>query len=786
MSYSLSRRDLLELEPRLCADFARVLPFDAHAVYFPLETRTQEPEWLADEKKLLIPLVREEQLLGVFMCHVDDESRVLSVLPALSGFSAVCLDNLALYKAGQLESLTGLMTREVLLERLRQEMEGVQASFARGFSGGEDLRGLGGNIGLIVISFDGLREIVRSVGYGFADRLVLAMAEAFRDGLPGQVAGARSGDTAFAVLLPGATRIECEKLAISLVARMEQVCLQESLTGRRFSILPCAGYAFFPQDMDGAHPRELREQPRVLLHKAELAADIVRSLPAGLRPVRMLGYNRLLAEGGHVQRVYPLSRVLINLGRGVGAREGQRFSVWSIKYAAQRGNRDEEQPLYKGEVVLLEVRESESVAEVLHLGDPAWALEQGDVLTFIDDATVPPGAEWNSGVSHRPDPLTGLLRHGDFLACLAQKSKTDASFGLALVHVDFRNSQSSLAEFNPEHVLRQVAALCRRAFPEKEGGVPGGRFGLNSLIFYHTGQQSPALETLYTQICEEAGSELGVRLGVGIACWPFLQFRHADILECARKALGYALMLPPPQVGVFGSLAMNISADHLHCRGDIFGAIEEYKLALLADQDNALAWNSLGVCLATLGRHAEARGYFEEALKRGPDDSMLNYNLGAVCQTLNDPAAEGFFLECLRLSPNNLYALVRLGQLAEAAEDVDKARAYYTKAAGCEETSSLPYRHLARLAMQEKKMDEAREHLHQALLRNPQDAAALSLMASLYLDGGEDPELAESLARQSVLQRPEYHNGWLVLAKALEVLGRPEEARQALMKSGEA
>ena len=83
-------------------------------------------------------------------------------------------------------------------------------------------------------------------------------------------------------------------------------------------------------------------------------------------------------------------------------------------------------------------------------------------------------------------------------------------------------------------------------------------------------------------------------------------------------------------------------------------------------------------------------------------------------------------------------------------------------------------------------MEEAREHLHQALLRNPQDAAALSLMASLYLDGGEDPELAESLARQSVLQRPEYHNGWLVLARALEVLGRTEEARQALMKSGEA
>lgn len=89
------------------------------------------------------------------------------------------------------------------------------------------------------------------------------------------------------------------------------------------------------------------------------------------------------------------------------------------------------------------------------------------------------------------------------------------------------------------------------------------------------------------------------------------------------------------------------------------------------------------------------------------------------------------------------------------------------------------------LALRLGKADQAREHLHQALLRNPRDVAALSLMADLYLDGGEDPELAESLARQSVALRPEYRNGWLVLSRALEVQGRLSDAREALLKAGE-
>ncbi len=796
MKHALVRRDLLELEQRLCECLGRILPFETHAVYFPQEVRTANPEWLPEEGKLLLPLVLRGNLLGVFMARISDGDRVAALLPSLPGIAALCLENLELYKCGRLDALTGLSTRQVLLERLLQETENIRSSFARGFGGEEDPRTFSGSMGLIVVSFDGLREVARNAGYGFADRLAAAMAAAFASGLPGQVLGARTGDCSFAAFVPGASRPECEALAADLVRRLDQVRLPDPLTGRRLGVMTCAGYALFPQDMDGVRQRHVEEQPRILLHKAELAADVARTRPEGLQPVRVMGYGRLLLEGGCVRQVFPFSRVLTSLGHAVGAREGQRFSVWSVNYSV-RGREDGEslQPLYKGEIVLLEVREFDSVAEILHLGDPAWQLEPGDALTLLPEErtlSLAPSAHEEDGVSHRPDPLTGLLRHGDFLARLAQTCVGHERFGLALLHVDLarvRDDDSIIRPAaQPEHLMAQVAGLCREAFVQSgNGAVLGGRFGLNSLIFCHPDLDAAGLKSQYETLCGEAAARLGVRLGAGLAFWPFLRFRPADMIECSRKALEYGLLLPAPHVGLFGSLAMNISADKRHSRGDVFGAIEEYKLALLADEDNALAWNSLGVCMATLGRHAEARGFFEEALKRTPEDPTLAYNLGAVCQTLHDTAAAAeHFRTCLELAPDHMYAEVRLGQLAEAAGNPDEARFRYESAAALDAGSPLPFRHLALLALHEGRQELAREHLHQALLRNPRDAAALSLMAGLYLDGGEDPELAEALARQSVARRPDHRKGWLVLARALEVLGRKAEAREALLKAGEA
>ena len=113
LTTGLVRRDLLDLEQRLRDSLYRVLPFEAHAVYFPRQTRSKEPEWLPDEGKLLLPLVRHGELLGVFMARVPDAERVTALLPSLTGIDHLSLENLALKTPWRNEPRTRLATHEL-------------------------------------------------------------------------------------------------------------------------------------------------------------------------------------------------------------------------------------------------------------------------------------------------------------------------------------------------------------------------------------------------------------------------------------------------------------------------------------------------------------------------------------------------------------------------------------------------------------------------------------------------------------------------------------------------
>lgn len=460
-----------------------------------------------------------------------------------------------------------------------------------------------------------------------------------------------------------------------------------------------------------------------------------------------------------------------------------------------------------------------------------------------------------------------LLRHGDFVRQLARQCEGRAAFTLVLVRLcDTPNSHATKTTDSSAHShsdsphdsdtrMMLLHLLCRHTW-EASASPHGGaqeeakasstsgtapapsappllaaRYGQSSLIFLHahssqhgahsthstrgeqTIQAAHFYAELYARLTREAAAQ-GLDVAVGIASWPHLRFTRADMPECCRKALDLALLLPQPRVGVFGSLALHISADKRYSRGDIFGAVEEYRLALLDDRNNSMAWNSLGVCMAALSRPQEARGHFLKALQgwkraqRQPDlpipflpaDTTLAaeyaatlYNLGTVCQTLGERrAAARHFRQCVDLQPDHYFALLRLGQLAEEGERASKARAYYEGALALElhgengtsgtagqHRGGMARRHLARLAVRGRKFREARELLHEALLHDPQDAAAMGMLAELCLDGGEDPSMAEMLARNCLSLRPGHAPSWKLLARALRALGRQPEADAA-------
>jgi tetratricopeptide (TPR) repeat protein len=307
-----------------------------------------------------------------------------------------------------------------------------------------------------------------------------------------------------------------------------------------------------------------------------------------------------------------------------------------------------------------------------------------------------------------------------------------------------------------------------------------GRLGLVGCSVFLPGLDPETAQERCLKLVRVAAKELHLDLAAGFVALPYLHLTRADAPEAARKALDHALLLPAPRVAGFDSTSLTVSADRLFARGDLYSALEEYKLALLADEDNLLAANSLGICYTRLHKHAQAAALFDTVAAKDQENLMAWYNLGSVCLKLGETTrARAAFERCQELNPDHVFSTVRLGQLDEADGDTQSARERYLAVAQNNGGAALGHRHLARLDLAAGRTDEARERLHQALLANPRDPAALAMLAGLYLDAGQDPEIAEALARQCTALAPSRIDGWRLLARALEAGGKTREARDA-------
>jgi GGDEF domain-containing protein/Tfp pilus assembly protein PilF len=785
---TLGSQDLIRFEHALKDEIAAFIPFTSYSLYFPqempFEMRDPDAEpggigalaiHLPSERKLLLPLVQEGRFLGVFQARGVVLKAPKAMLPFLAHMASLCLDKLAMYKRSVSDALTGLEAREPFTEALERELDVVRNCVRPGAGGCADfsLPVYRAGLGVICIQVDDLERIQQQYGFLLADRLLTGIGDTVDRLRPKQVHAAHWNEGRFFLFMPEAMSNACRKLAEDLAHELSQLRHTHELTGERVRVGVSVGLANYPQDMEGAlFERALAEQARQLLRKALKAASVAREQGPGA----VLAFADILEHGGQVREVLPVNRLLVSLGRDAGAKEGQRFLVWS----PGKSGSEERPPLYKGEVALMEVLERTSLAEIMHLGDPAWSIAPGDRLTLLKDALGPSARSDASDQAEQRDTLTGLLLYRDFLLHWTRARESCQEFVLALLRLGVEDGDLEHARAEQQAV--EVAILAREHFGQE---LVGGRYSLNSLLLFHPGMGAEQAQASYTDLVRRLGRH-GIIAAAGLASHPYLHCSKADALENSRKALEYALLLPEPHVGCIDTLALNISADKLFSQGDLYAAMEEYKLALLADEDNTMARNSLGICLARIGQLPQARQHFEEVLRRDKKDVMALYNLGFTRQRMGEAKeAREAYKKCLKHDPNNVFALIRLGQLSERDNRLSQARGYYDKAASLEAGRGVTQRYLARLALRQGKVEEARERLHQALLHDPKDAFSMHLLAKLYLDNGEDPSIAASLARESVALRPDTKVFWLELARAFEAQGKQREAQEAMARAGQ-
>lgn len=825
---SLSRQDLIDLEHALKDAIHAFLPFASYSLSFPREGQAP-PRLRYDHaaRELTLPLILRGECLGLFVARGVRLPAPKTLPPYLLTLATGVLEKLLLHKRAVTDALTGLASREQFLSTLAREIDLIQHCL-QATSGGRsdpDLQCYSACLGVIMLDLDSFQRINERYGYQLGDRIVAEVGRAIAAACPRPVTAARIHNDNFGLLVPDASPKTCHELAETVRQAIGALTFQDEVTGDNITLSASLGFVNYPQSLRGQQfQRTPREQARMLVRGANKAVGTAKDHGRN----QIFAYQDILKNGGRILEVLPMQRLSLSLGRGVGAQEGQRFLIWSPSFQGRtfeaRLSADERllgrsPTLYKGEIVLAEVQEDMSFAEVLHAGDASWAPEPGDRLTLIQERDSLFGTEGagDAQVQPRRDMLTGLYGYRDFLTFFARTRQRTERFCVVLTRILEPHGDKLTAGLGgglggPGGMQKRldagaalVAELATQIFrtttaksdeavkttseatktPDEATklgaeAATGGRFGLGGLVHFLPGREAGELEPLCTELVRRAAVEHGLELAVGIVGHPFLHLTKAEVLENAQKAMEHALLLPEPRVAVFGSVSLNVAADRLFMEGDLYAAVEEFKLALLADSGNVLARNSLGICYAQLGKFDLARREFEQVVAAEPENVMAFYNLGWACQRQGDvaPAREAY-LRCLSLDAEHGFSLVRLGSLAEAEGDLDSAREYFERTLALPGGEAAALRPLARVALRAGEREQAREYLHRALTANHNDAHALHMLAGLYLESGEDPQIAEVLAKQAAALLPERADFWDVLVRALTAQGKDEEARQA-------
>lgn len=269
-------------------------------------------------------------------------------------------------------------------------------------------------------------------------------------------------------------------------------------------------------------------------------------------------------------------------------------------------------------------------------------------------------------------------------------------------------------------------------------------------------------------------------LAAGVAPHPFPGFRRPQTFSNARKALDHAELLGPGRTAVFGPVSLHISGDRRYQRGDIRGAIAEFKQALALAPEDPNLLNSLGVCYGVRGALDAALNSFEESARRDPTEMMPVYNAGVVHRLRGEPQAA---LECfeaaIRIGGIVFEAVFQAGRLYLETGRPEAARERFHTATELRPRSGTARRFLADAFLALNRPGDALAALREAVRRNPQDAMAFSALGELMDLRDEDPDIALLYCRHGVELAPENGHCHRRLGDACLRRGRTNEALSA-------
>ncbi len=758
---TLQAEDILTYENYLKSQLSNLISFCSGHIFFPRELphdmRDRNNQYHSiyhpEGKELLIPLVYQNQFLGIFLLQgvvLDDHKSALSWLD--KGVK-ICLENLVLHKSQGLDTLTHLSNKEAFLTFLTEKIEKIIQSIHPSDHVYMPIlsNDCNSNFSLIFFAINNFSKINKNYGYSFGDHILRTIACLIKGFCPQYQPIGRFGIDTFILFLSGMGKSR----SIDFGERLRTYLLKQRYecpwAWEKIQVpirMACISY---PQDLSGNQlSAKPYEQVHYLLDNGYRALNKVKK--QGLS--RTLAYSQILQFGGRVKHFFPPNRVLINLGKRDKASEGQLFAIFSSgKKPAPDTSHDWHSDYFKGEIMLTRVYPESSIGELLFLEDPAKKIEKNDILYYLQHKSESkPDQPFSDQTKHNHKTDSHLLPLPLFMQNWQINRRSVDIFSLLICRIKKEGPKLSNKDQSYK-LVQDIGHQFQNNLPEDN---LMGEYGTRSFILYVPSIDPDKVKKQTKKIYNNLARKDQKSLAIGLAFYPCLNFSKEDTLTNCRKALEHALLLSVPKIAVFNSVSITISADRCFTDNNLTEAIEEYKLALVLNQANTLARNSLGVCYAQLGQLEKALLEFSKVINFESDNFRALYNYGYVNMKLKEyEQAKSCFKNCLQIMPDHLFSLLRLGQIAEEEKNIPLAKDYYSQALSFEHGKKYAYRFLGKVSLEEGRKDQCRDYLHQALVHNPEDSYAMYLLAQLYYMEGENLEIAESLAKKSLSLNPD-------------------------------
>jgi tetratricopeptide (TPR) repeat protein len=221
-------------------------------------------------------------------------------------------------------------------------------------------------------------------------------------------------------------------------------------------------------------------------------------------------------------------------------------------------------------------------------------------------------------------------------------------------------------------------------------------------------------------------------------------------------------------------------------RGYLEEAAAAFEIALRDDPDSAEAAYGIGSVLLNQGSNAEAKKYFERALKMRAayPDTLANAwnNLGLIAGREGDTGeAVAYFLEALRLSPDHRIALNNLGGAYRQQKKWELAKKTYERSLSLNSSDADATYGLGMIYAQLDDTTRAFDLLQQALKLRPDYPEALNNLGILYLRTQRRDDGVASF-EQAIRIAPDFDQPYLNLARVHVIEGDKEAARAILQK----